>query len=117
MKKTIIASAACAALLATSGAVLAQSGASLTPDQLQHLDTDKSGGVSQKEYQAFMEASFAKLDANGDGSLTRQELPQEVSDAQFTAMDANKDGRVSRQEFLGQVMRDFATASRGGELK
>lgn len=117
MKKTIIVSAACAALLATSGAVLAQSGASLTPDQLRHLDTDKSGGVSQQEYRAFMETSFARLDANGDGSLTRQELPQEVSDAQFAAMDADKNGRISRQEFLGQVMRDFTAASRGGELK
>ncbi|KAG1274491.1 hypothetical protein G6F64_015118 [Rhizopus arrhizus] len=31
---------------------------------MQRLDTDKHGVVSQSEYQAFMEESFAKLDTN-----------------------------------------------------
>lgn len=110
MKKFITLSAAVAALAIAAPLAAAPSSegsVQLSPAQMQRLDTDKNGVVSRSEYQAFMEASFAKLDANGDGFLTKSELPADSTAEQFAAMDTNKDGKISRAEFLKQVMKEY----------
>jgi EF-hand domain pair len=38
------------------------------------MDTDKSGKVSKKEFMAFMEKEFDRLDTNHDGELDVKEL-------------------------------------------
>lgn len=40
------------------------------------MDADKSGTVSKKEFMAFMEAEFDRLDVNHDGMLDVKELEQ-----------------------------------------
>ncbi|OOG61770.1 hypothetical protein B0E46_14575 [Rhodanobacter sp. B04] len=37
------------------------------------MDTSGKGYVTQSEYQAYMDAQFKKMDANGDGKLTKEE--------------------------------------------
>lgn len=41
---------------------------------LRLMDTDKSGKISKKEFMAFMEAEFERLDINHDGELDVKEL-------------------------------------------
>jgi len=38
------------------------------------LDADKNGRISKKEWMAFMEAEFNKLDKDGNGELDQKEL-------------------------------------------
>jgi Ca2+-binding EF-hand superfamily protein len=40
------------------------------------LDADKNGKVSKREWMAFMEAEFNKLDKDGNGELDQKELQQ-----------------------------------------
>jgi Ca2+-binding EF-hand superfamily protein len=40
------------------------------------LDADKNGRISKKEWMAFMEAEFNKLDKDGNGELDQKELMQ-----------------------------------------
>lgn len=40
------------------------------------LDADKNGRISKKEWMAFMEAEFNKLDRDGNGELDQKELIQ-----------------------------------------
>jgi len=42
---------------------------------------------------------FATLDANGDGSITPEDI-EALREGRFAALDANGDGEVSRQEFM-----------------
>jgi Ca2+-binding EF-hand superfamily protein len=40
------------------------------------LDADQNGRISKKEWMAFMEAEFNKLDKDGNGELDQKELMQ-----------------------------------------
>jgi Ca2+-binding EF-hand superfamily protein len=40
------------------------------------MDTDKNGKISKKEYMAFMEAEFNRLDTDKSGELDAKELTQ-----------------------------------------
>ncbi len=40
------------------------------------MDTDHDGTVSKEEFNAYMDAQFAKADADHDGTLDAQELEQ-----------------------------------------
>ncbi|MGX9718927.1 EF-hand domain-containing protein [Stenotrophomonas acidaminiphila] len=47
-----------------------------------------------------VEAAFKRLDGNGDGFLTRQELPaNHALLPHFDMSDANRDGRLDANEF------------------
>lgn len=67
-------------------------------------DTDDDGQLSTEEYEhlpAKVEAErrqrmFARLDANGDGSLTPDEFPSVVN--RLEMLDADGDGLVTRDE-------------------
>lgn len=50
---------------------------------------------------------FATLDANGDGSITADDI-EALREQRFADIDANGDGQVSRQEFM-----DHAAAQAG----
>jgi len=113
MHKTILAAAAI--LLAGTGLAAAQQAPAIHEGHLDQLDTNNDEGVSREEYQTFMTQGFARLDSNRDGVLVQTEVTEVLTPEQFAALDANRDGRVSQNEFLNQVMRDFATADRGGD--
>jgi len=52
-------------------------------------------------------ALFKKLDRNGDGYLTADELSAQVArEGNWIAVDRNRDGRISPDEF--GIVRDFA---------
>ncbi len=70
--------------------------------------------MTKAEVEARVKERFAKMDANRDGSVTREEIDAtraarraEMQDRRFGMMDANKDGSISRAEF------DSAASARG----
>jgi Ca2+-binding EF-hand superfamily protein len=74
------------------------------------MDGDRDSRVSLSEYQAWMGYAFERMDANGDGVLSAEELPggrgrtvslaehREALAAMFQRQDANHDGFLSSQE-------------------
>ena len=85
------------------------------PSGLMRYDTNKDGVVDRAEWKAAQEARFKRLDTNGDGKLTEDELfartpaignsvlpPDRQAQRQssyFQLLDADKDGVVT----LGRV--------------
>jgi Ca2+-binding EF-hand superfamily protein len=64
------------------------------------------GPQTRAEVEARVKEHFAKLDANKDGVITKQEADafrtprrDEMRDKMFTTLDADKNGQISRQEF------------------
>jgi hypothetical protein len=98
------------------------------PSGLMRYDTNKDGAVDRAEWKAGQEARFKRLDTNGDGKLTQDELfartpaignsvlptdRQAQRQAQrqasyFQLLDADKDGVVTLAEFMAQADRNFA---------
>jgi hypothetical protein len=87
-------------------------------------DTNKDGVVDRAEWKAGQEARFKRLDANGDGKLTQEELfartpavgtsvlptdrQAQRQSTYFQLLDADKDGVVTLAEFMAQADRNFA---------
>ena len=94
------------------------------PRGLMRYDTNKDGVVDRAEWKAGQEARFKRLDTNGDGKLTEDELfartpaignsvlpPDRQVQRQssyFQLLDADKDGVVTLAEFMAQADRNFA---------
>src|ERR1700704_1189212 len=121
-----------AALLAIAGPALAapddQPAAAerggRAPSGLMRYDTNKDGVVDRAEWKAGQEARFKRLDTNGDGKLTQDELfartpaignsvlptdrQAQRQSTYFQLLDADKDGAVTLVEFMAQADRNFA---------
>src|ERR1700704_3594214 len=94
------------------------------PSGLMRYDTNKDGVVDRAEWKAGQEARFKRLDANGDGKLTQEELfartpavgnsvlptdrQAQRQSTYFQLLDADKDGVVTLVEFMAQADRNFA---------
>jgi hypothetical protein len=93
------------------------------PSGLMRYDTNKDGVVDRAEWQAGQEKRFRRLDTNGDGKLTKEELFARTPGANgvlpndrqaqrqstyFQMLDVNKDGVVTLAEFMAQADRNFA---------
>lgn len=88
-----------AALLGVAGITLAQDG---PPPGRPGPDAD----VTRQQVIARTDAMFARLDANRDGRVTRDEARaqgerrrEEMRQHMFDRIDANHDGNISREEF------------------
>lgn len=103
-----------AALVAAATALSAQA---ITTNHLGALDSDGDGAVDRAEFERFMQVTFTKLDANGDGVLTVKEASSVIPADAFAAADSNGDGKLSRSEFTAVVTEDFRKADLDGDGK
>jgi Ca2+-binding EF-hand superfamily protein len=81
-----------------------------TDQYLARMDVDRDGRVALTEYQAWMGYAFERMDRNGDGQLTPEELPggrgqpvslaahRETLAAAFRRQDRDQDGFLSTRE-------------------
>ena len=89
------------------------------------MDADNDGAVTRAEHAAGAKAMFDRMDANHDGRLAADEMPQRRAGAEAGAtghgmgmMDADKDGVVTRAEHAAamQAMFDRRDADHDGKL-
>lgn len=101
MKSIVKAGIASAALAASFGLALAQTGSA-------------PGASAQKMTQAECQTLWNTADASKAGSLTQSQAQAYVSD--FKSADANNDGRLSSAEFQSACQKGMVrgTASTGG---
>ncbi len=78
-------------------------------ETIMSADKNGDGAVSRDEFLASRAQTFARLDRNGDKTISKADLPrlkkmQEKAgpriDSLIQAFDANGDGRVSEDEFV-----------------
>jgi Ca2+-binding EF-hand superfamily protein len=88
------------------------------------IDVPEQHALSAQELQGAYDA-LRKIDKNGDGKISEQELQQcraermkERADHMFEMMDRNKDGKISKDEARGLWARDFdkLDANKDGSL-
>lgn len=115
MRKIILAAASFAALAGAAGLAAAQN----TPAQERggrffEADANNDGVVTRQEFDASRTAHFARLDADGNGQLTREEMRQHAGGQrgqrgghQLSRADANSDGNITRDEFLARPTQMF----------
>jgi hypothetical protein len=94
-------------LLPTATALRAQGSRT---DYLRQFDSNGDGKVSAAEYVAYMSRGFERMDRNGDGVISRDELPggrgqpitlkafQRNLRNQFRKLDRNHDGYLDARE-------------------
>lgn len=108
MKKTIIGGVAAVALAAVAGVATAQPTPQPDPERVRALrgDADNDGRISHAEFVDGRLTRLTAADANGDGSVSREEMQAvmqarraEHADKRFAKLDANGDGSISRAEF------------------
>ena len=91
------------------------------------VDTNDDGIISDSEAALHFEQRFVFLDANSDGSLTKDEFlrfrpPFHMGDSEtlenlikryelrLKTMDSDKDGKVSKAEYMGYHRKQFTAA-------
>lgn len=120
MRKTIIAGVAATALAAMTGVAVAQTAAPAPragPERPHRLpgDADRDGRLTQAEFVDGRVARLTAMDADGDGTVTREEMraafeakrepgPVVIAEARaklmerFAVLDADHDGVATAQE-------------------
>lgn len=97
-------------LLALAWAPALQAQVTDTASYLQRMDSDGDGRVSEAEYVQWMLYAFDRMDRNGDGVLSADELPggkgrpisreqqRRILVQRFHTQDANGDGVLDARE-------------------
>lgn len=134
MRKVLLAAAG-AAVLAAGACGLAQAQNSPANEGARHgifqSDANSDGVLTRAEFDAGREATFARLDADRNGQLTRAEMRAERGDrgsrgrrgggrhGGFEGADANNDGNITREEFLARptAMFDRIDANHDGVIQ
>lgn len=94
-------------------------------------DTDKDGAISQAEFRAGAEARFNKMDIDGDGVLTKEEVKAAHEKAReafkahrgerpdpaerFAKLDADGDGKVTLEEMKDAATKRLAERGKDGD--
>lgn len=99
MSKSILLAGVALLLAAPLNAQMADHGDHATPKPVMPPQT-------RADVTAQVKTQFAKMDANKDGAITREEIAahqaaqrKDMQDRMFADMDANKDGAISKDEF------------------
>lgn len=95
----------------------------------QQIDANGDGAISMEEVAAMQADRFKKLDLDGNGEVTADELTEHtltvqrkriarMAEMQVNRLDSNKDGVVSEEEFTASAEEGFARrdANDDGEL-
>ena len=94
---------------------------------VKHLDTAGKGFVTADEFVAAAKTRFAKLDRNGDGKLTPDELStprrnkpatqksEQFAQRHFDKLDGNHDGGVTQNEYVAAAVAKFKEMDVGGK--
>jgi len=91
---------------------------------LDKIDTNHDGVISRTEYQAWVDSRFAKLDDNGNGVVTADEIAhsaatqqrEERRAEQFVKRFGGKDAtQVTKSEFEARQMARFDRVSGGAD--
>ncbi|TNE41801.1 MAG: signal transduction protein [Sphingomonadales bacterium] len=108
------------------GAAFAQPQQQVDParfaDRIMEADANRDGKVSRAELTAYRKQQWARIDRNGDGYFSKDDLPRFAQGKWETGRpaevrrlyDSNGDGRVSQAEFVNgpTVAFDMADANR-----
>ncbi|NSX53916.1 EF-hand domain-containing protein [Parasulfitobacter algicola] len=112
-------------LIAASGAMAQEQGKSMSFDMLDkdgngelsreemqqaqalrfsNADADRNGALSQSELETLAAnragRMMARMDANDDGQLTQDEMPQQRGEGRmFRRLDTDRNGTISKTEF------------------
>lgn len=97
-----------AAIVLIPGAVGAGTPSGNLVDQLRQADTNHDGAVTRAEFAAWRAGQWQRMDRNGDGYFSREDLPAPLRDRWDSSrlaklrddFDRNHDGRISRDEFV-----------------
>jgi Ca2+-binding EF-hand superfamily protein len=93
------------------------------PDRFALADADGNGLLTAEELMAAgqeraerrVARMIERLDANGDGALSQEEIADRRSpERMFTRLDANEDGMVSKEEFAEARMGHHGFGKRHG---
>lgn len=73
-------------------------------EQMQKADANRDGAISRKELLVYRASQFDRIDRNGDGVLTSNDMPsfakvRERMEAATAGFDRNGDGKITRAEF------------------
>jgi len=130
--------AAGAAALATAACGFAQAQGSSTSSSARHgifqSDSNSDGVLTRAEFDAGRAAQFARLDADNNGQLTREEMRAGRGErgehrgrrghrggpgGGLQGADANNDGNITRDEFLARPIAMFERldANRNGVIE
>jgi Ca2+-binding EF-hand superfamily protein len=82
---------------------------------LNALDANGDGAVSKAEFDTFTGFAFEKMDKDGDGSLSPDEVDDHVVGDAFNMLDDDGNGSVSSGEFSSQMEEDFKAADKDGD--
>ncbi len=104
------------ALLALSGGALALSQPERAgqPGQRSGQPGQRGGQPGQRDPAQFVERMMQR-DANGDGKLSRDELPEQLAERFFATADANDDGVLDREELAASLSRRGQQGRPGGQ--
>jgi EF-hand domain pair/EF hand len=92
--------------------------------QMESADANRDGAITRAELRSYRAANFSRLDRDGNGVLTRSDIPAIAArmrpDIDFKRLieqfDANGDNSVSRDEFVNgpTTYFDMADADKNG---